>query len=149
MIHFGKENCDLEGIELHLYRMEKLIITNYQEKHSFVSITLTSQQLTKIIKGNKFWVIFDNGKARFKLLKKFNLKGLLRVGVGQELSLENQIVTFRSEKHKSLGYFSFNKMFTSHVWITNLESLTLTAPLRQTLELMDEIPQLEGIFSEQ
>ena len=64
-MHFGKEECNPEGIELHFYRMEKLIITNYGEKANFITISISQNQLLEIINGEKIWVLFHEGKIFF------------------------------------------------------------------------------------
>jgi len=133
MFHFGEEECGQEGIEVHFYKMEKLIITNYGDKGNFQTVELSSDHFRAITYHDKIWILFEKGK--------------LRVGMGSELSEANLVTFFESEKYTKLPYFSINKMFSHHVRINNIEVTSPQGDVAETLKRMNELPKLTGAMT--
>lgn len=62
MIHFGVEECGLEGIEVNFFQMRKIIVSNYGEKAKFLTAPVVINAIDQTLETVKVWFLFDKGK---------------------------------------------------------------------------------------
>lgn len=133
LIRFGNQDCDAEGVEVNFYKMKKVIVSNYGEKANFLAAPIKWETSDGMITGTPFWIIFHDG--------------VLRVGKGKELSLANQLIFFESRKHSKLSHFYYNKMFSSSLYLSNIQLKTPSEKILGTIKLMEDTPIFNGAAS--
>jgi len=112
--------------------MEKVIIMAFEEKSTITSSHILTDLNRNIQKFNKkqIWILFH--------------QGLLRIGIGNEISFQNQLVSFDVPKGFEPGFYSFHRQFSYNVVLQQIQVVTLPKIALESFEFMNQIPSVQG-----
>jgi len=131
MIYLSNNSCSSDGIEINFYQMEKIILMAFQDK-----LTITASQILTDLNENvetynkkKIWILFH--------------QGMLRIGVGTEISMQNQLLSFQVPEGFEPRHYSFHRQFSYNVVLQKIQVVSLPKIALETFELMNKIPQIQ------
>lgn len=143
MLHLSNIACNTGGIEINFNHMDELIIVDPDNrlKPFRAPLIRNPQNKIKAYRGI-MWIIFDQGKI-LKIINSLCL-GILAVGQGSPISLENQILSIRLSNELELSHYTINKEFTYNVELANIEVQTLPSKIQETFNLMKSFTPIQG-----
>lgn len=72
---------------------------------------------------------------------------MLRIGIGREVSLQNQLLLYSVPEELKLTSYTFNKQFSYNVKVQSLQVVSLPKEALETFGFIDNLPPITGILS--
>jgi len=103
----------------------------FQDKTTITASQVLTDLNTNVQTYNKkkIWILFH--------------QGMLRIGVGTEISMQNQLISFQAPEGFEPRHYSFHRQFSYNIVLQKIQVVSLPKIALETFELMNQLPRIQ------